>query len=242
MARSNWDIVVGKIVSSTSQGGSWEVVTFVPTDIAGCLLWLRSDLGITKDGSDKVSQWADQSGNSNHASQSTDSKKPIWTANQLNSNPSLIFTNTSQQYLSLVSNISLNALTCFVVWKASNAGGLVFGGANGDGFYRYTSTNIRLRTAANETYAQFTVTNLGNYSIIVVHRNADSAFFTLRQNGVEKATDDAVVGNMNTDYIGYRDGFYLNGGIVECGLYNSNIGSTNISTLENYLNGRYAIY
>lgn len=34
---------------------------FVPTQVAGCVLWLRADLGITKDGSDYVSEWRDQS-------------------------------------------------------------------------------------------------------------------------------------------------------------------------------------
>lgn len=45
---------------------------------SGLKLWLRSDLGVTLVGS-KVSAWADQSGNANHATQGTDAKRPTYT-------------------------------------------------------------------------------------------------------------------------------------------------------------------
>ena len=56
-------------------GGAWR-----PTMLPGCVLWLRADLGVTKDGSDKVSQWDDQSGNAHHVTQATGSKQPTWLA------------------------------------------------------------------------------------------------------------------------------------------------------------------
>jgi hypothetical protein len=40
---------------------------FSPLDIDGCGLWLRSDVGVTKNESDQVLVWADQSGNGNNA-------------------------------------------------------------------------------------------------------------------------------------------------------------------------------
>ena len=40
-------------------------------------LWLRGDLGITLNGND-VSAWADQSGNNNHATQSTAGNQPLY--------------------------------------------------------------------------------------------------------------------------------------------------------------------
>jgi len=46
------------------------------------------------DGSNRVATWADQSGEGNNATQSTDAKKPIFTANQLNGQPSLVFDGT----------------------------------------------------------------------------------------------------------------------------------------------------
>jgi hypothetical protein len=53
--------------------------TFLPTNISGCVEWLRSDLGITLNGS-TVSAWADQSGNGNNVTQGTALKQPGYSA------------------------------------------------------------------------------------------------------------------------------------------------------------------
>lgn len=63
----------------------------VPSDIADCVLWLRADLGITKDGADHVSQWADQSGKGNHAAQATPDYQPLWKDAHLNGKPVVYF-------------------------------------------------------------------------------------------------------------------------------------------------------
>ena len=42
---------------------------FAPTDVENCVIWLSGGVGLTTDGSGDVTQWADQSGNSNHAVQ-----------------------------------------------------------------------------------------------------------------------------------------------------------------------------
>lgn len=48
---------------------------FKPTNISGCVLWLRADLGKTLNGS-TVSQWNDQSSSGNNASQGTAANQP----------------------------------------------------------------------------------------------------------------------------------------------------------------------
>jgi len=54
---------------------------FVPTQVPGCVLWLRSDLGITLDTSGNVEQWTDQTGDlSKTLSQSTPSYRPTYIA------------------------------------------------------------------------------------------------------------------------------------------------------------------
>lgn len=62
-----------------------------PTDIWGCKAWLRSDMGITLNGS-TVSAWADQSGNGNGATQASAGLQPTYvTANGANGRPLLRF-------------------------------------------------------------------------------------------------------------------------------------------------------
>lgn len=58
------------------------------TNLAG---WYKADAGITKDGSNFVGTWADQSGNGKNATQSTQSYKPSWVASAVNSKPSVSF-------------------------------------------------------------------------------------------------------------------------------------------------------
>jgi RHS repeat-associated protein len=65
--------------------------TSLPT---GMKLWLKADAGVTKDANDKVSGWADQSGNSNHAAQTDGAKQPTWIVNAINNQPVLRFGGT----------------------------------------------------------------------------------------------------------------------------------------------------
>ena len=66
---------------SANKGGEAKGTPPFPSGINGLELWLdASDSStITKDGSNKVSQWSDRSGNNKHATQSTASKKPTYT-------------------------------------------------------------------------------------------------------------------------------------------------------------------
>ncbi len=49
---------------------------FLPTDISGLVLWVRSDTVVTVDG--KVSQWTDLSGNGNHLTQASVANRPLY--------------------------------------------------------------------------------------------------------------------------------------------------------------------
>lgn len=53
-------------------------VEILPNQISGCTLWLTADTGVIYDGSNRVSEWQDQSGNFNHARQSNNTYKPIY--------------------------------------------------------------------------------------------------------------------------------------------------------------------
>lgn len=73
--------------------GRTGVLGWKPTDISGCVLWLRSDLDITKEDppSNLVQIWGDQSvGGNNDFSQTTDDK-PVWNSNQINGYPAITF-------------------------------------------------------------------------------------------------------------------------------------------------------
>lgn len=76
-------------ISHWGRGGI--AATPLPTDISGLKIWLEADYGITKDGSDRVSQWVDKTGNITLAGTST--TRPIWVASVAlaNSQPGVQF-------------------------------------------------------------------------------------------------------------------------------------------------------
>ena len=56
----------------------------------GPVFWFRADAGVTKDGSNRVSLWGDQSGNGYDVSNSgLSATQPIWTPNAINGLPAL---------------------------------------------------------------------------------------------------------------------------------------------------------
>lgn len=60
-----------------------------PSDIANLIFWYRADQGVTKDGSNLVSQWDDLSGNGHHLEQASGSLQPTWNASTANGQPAI---------------------------------------------------------------------------------------------------------------------------------------------------------
>ena len=75
--------------------------SFLPSDLAGLVLWLDADdpASLTLDGSNRVSQWADKSGQGAHAQQSNTSHQPTYVASGIAGRGSLDFGGVS--YLNL---------------------------------------------------------------------------------------------------------------------------------------------
>lgn len=66
------------------------VASIAPGDVASPTLWLTADQGVTLNGA-TVSNWADQSGGGNNASQGTAATQPTLVYDRLNGNPALSF-------------------------------------------------------------------------------------------------------------------------------------------------------
>lgn len=87
----------GRIFGHKRPGGA--AAPFVPTDVSGCVLWLRADLGVTDAGAGAVSAWADQSGAGHNLSQSTSGSRPVYTASIINGQPVIRFTSGGDKFL-----------------------------------------------------------------------------------------------------------------------------------------------
>lgn len=113
---------------SAGNGSTASIVNFTASTsgmpLSGLALWLRADAGVTKDTSNKVSEWADQSPFSNNAGQTAPVAQPVWVEDSINGNPILRF--SGSQYLSIVDSASLKptAITVLAVLKENAISGM----------------------------------------------------------------------------------------------------------------------
>ena len=227
-------------------GASAAGIAFAPTDIAGLALWLRADLGITKDGSDLVATWADQSGNARDATEATN--QPLWVANQANGNPIVRFDGTNDR-LNTASYSLAQPLTMFVVCKIlahNDLDGIV---ATGSG------TGFELRMQASPVVS---IRDEGSSDGAAVN-SAGSVFelykFILNGTSSVLALDDGADQTSVTDFAGdWETGTFLgtwaaatagrfgNVELAEVIQYAGAITGANLASVKAYLNARYALW
>ena len=215
---------------------------FTPTDVTGLTLWLDASEGITKDGSNLVSQWDDQSGNSNNVAQSTASFKPVWTDSELNGLPAVVFdgSNDSMNKVNWSGGAISQAFYVFAVMKfgqlTSSAYNWDGGGASNRFFFysdpanRYASVGTQLTMSANPA---------NNYYYVTFFVNGASS--DQRRNGVSINSGDLGSGTWDgiTFATRYSNEAYNNPKICEFLVYDNNIGTTDRDNVETYLKDKY---
>jgi hypothetical protein len=256
-------MIIGISNISVCQAGK-KGPSFVPTDISNLAYWYSADSGITKDGSNLVSQWNDRSGNARNVTQATAGNKPVYTTNQVNGLPAVIF-DGSNDFLSLNASIFTNTsnITFFAVAKITTASqyatlfsqylsgalsGAAFQVCNNSGALKmqtdislpkgmYGSTTIPLSTYKCFTY------RVAPWSTVATNTE-------LWLNGIAETetsyggagTPVLAAGNV---YVGAFGGggptVTLNGGIAEIVIYNANLSDLDRSRVESYLIAKYAL-
>lgn len=164
---------------------------FVPTDLAGCVLWLRADLGISI--GTGVSAWADQSGQGNNYSQGTGANQPGIAANgnARGNGPALTFSGATQYLFRASSPLGNNTLSCFVVFKATAASIALSMGVNAghtSGWAVDRNANAGNREVIAPSIADITdgvVTN--NWEFWSITRGAAASAWALSVNGVSQS-------------------------------------------------------
>lgn len=206
---------------------------FVPTDIAGCVLWLRAD-GITglSDG-DAVTTWPDESGEGNDATQATTAKKPSYETGVLNGLPVVRFDGVDDL---LQGSSDLTVRTIFAVVKSDDLApeydGLVTGQAGTDGDLGllvtpsgyYTNSQSGAIWYVNGTQTS-SVADWSEFHIAVV-----------KWSGYDYTTSYQIG---NDRGIGGR---YLQGDVAEILIYDSVLSDGDREAVRDYLNDKYAIY
>jgi hypothetical protein len=223
---------------------------FVPTDIPGCVLWLRADLGITLNGTD-VSAWADQSGAGNDFAQPLATDQPSYqpTTPALNNQPSIDFVGGTK-VLTRTGGIAatLDASTYFFVYNSDSdstanqhlirgepgtTGGILYAG-NPSGMLGYfDGTGHRdgpADVAGNQLVALVLAVGVGGQ----FRRNGVDVGPTLAYDDTFSLSTTAWLGNDNGN-----NGDLL-ADLAEVVIYSAALSSAEIAQVESYLAARYA--
>ena len=240
---------------------------FLPSSLGGLALWLKADAGVTLDGSD-VTEWADQSGNTNNASPVD--APPVFNASDLNGKPTISLT-SMDDYIERVFSISINPLgvagsTAFSVQyvedvcNAPDDNGPIFGNFGGSedsaslsqthypygpDCFVYDAFGTRLRK--NEITPPVTITNAWTLYSVKSTDDDWQSFVNgqLMYSDPTNTYSSAVGGDDTTLYIGKQtaNGTYqLKGKVAEVIVYNRVLTTQERQQVEAYLNSKYQIY
>lgn len=244
--------------------------SFSPMNIPGLLVWFdASDLAtITKDGSDRVSQWDDKSGNARHITQGTGADQPLWLEAEISGLDAIEFDSSNTEYMSRAAEDWMRPtnITLIVVMDSDSTGGTHFaagvpydGGTWGSPFVGWQigaansdTQESRYWVCITDVDQEWTVNNQFTAGTPVVT--------TLWYDGTRRKsyTDDTETFN-NTDEsgditygspdptfaIGTRStgglGEYFDGKICEVIAYDNGISDEDLANLHDYLMTKWGI-
>lgn len=151
---------------------------FLPSRVAGLVLWTRFNSGITVTGSG-VSQWDDQSGNGNHLKQATDTNRPSKEADG-----SVLFDGVDN-YLkadafTLVQPETIYVLGKQVTWTSNDK--LFDGNASNSGLVFQNGTTPDLQAFAGTISSASSDLTLDNYGVVITIFNGASSVFQVDNN------------------------------------------------------------
>lgn len=224
-----------------------EVPTWLPTDIAGCVLWLAADTGdiASLGDGDAVATWDDQSDEENDVTQSTAAKKPTYKTGIVNSKAVVRFDGGDCLIKADLPSLT-QPITLFAVAKynANQTYAWARVGTSEDSTYRnvlmiynkinydaYAGTHLQGGAIQDDTFVVLTALFKGASSYIRVNTSESAGNAGTNANkGIVIGADENAGNN------------YLEGDIAEYGMYDGELSSEDLDLLEAYLNTKYAIY
>lgn len=235
---------------------------------SNCTLWLAADKGTsTTTNGTGVSSWNDQSGNGNHAAQSSSSLRPLYQSSTMNGMPTLLFDNSNDANMDelLVPNSSSldqgAELSFFSVVRPLGLGGAVnaiFSKRNAlnsqasYSWFFYTGNKLYLDIDGNgDRFNTNTAFSTGtNYLLSASYNGALSS--TVRAKvyvggslDITSTETSSSLGNYSSDlHIGAlnsSDNRAFNGHIAEVIIFKKALNSAERTIVDNYLSAKYNI-
>ena len=222
--------------------GSSEVTPFSPSDISDLVMWFDgSNSGsITKDGSNRVSQWDDLSGNDHNMVQASAGSQPLWVSGAQNSLDVINFDDNARKMANTTtSQTGSQPLTYAMVYKplGTTISNVVGAGSTRCDYYDWVSESSLHRLYAgavlndNNTYGSqyWQLTNI-----------FDGASSKMRRDGSQTSTGDAGSSANNGQAFGSDgagDGFIM----AEFIMYDKEVSDSELDDLETYLADKWGL-
>lgn len=220
---------------------------FSPTDIANLALWVRSDLGVTKDGSDLVSNWADQSGNGRDLTEATN--KPLWVNSLINGSPAIRFDGTNDKLITPDFSLS-QPYHFFMVLRvlSAPANERIFQTDN-DANTTASAALILNSSGPALSQASIAVSSGNNISIDTTNFHYVGSLFNNTNSSLQMdggtPVDSTTINPTNFDGVtlGAHGGasLFVNIEVAEFMVYSATISGTDLTDLNSYFSTRYAI-
>jgi hypothetical protein len=205
----------------------------------------RADLGVTKDGSDLVSEWADQSGNG-HDLTSSGTKRPTLLSANLNGKDVLDFDGSDDNLI--VSSLSLaQPIHVFIVAKVntwtSNDVILGFNPSTDMESFVQNGSSPQLKQRAGEDFINAISPTLGTAYLMQSLWNGSSSSQALNNDSAVTGGDGGTLA-LTTISVGAKTAStqYADCTIAELAIYSSVQTGDDLASLKSYFNTRYSLY
>lgn len=222
----------------------------VPLQVTDIRLWLNNDLStMTVNGSNRVSEWRDSSGNLNHFTQPTGANQPLFVANGINSQNGIKWENGTNQWLDCVlTNVVTQKNTVIIVWNIDNLSTFMYpfafdrSGTSGDRVLMYwTGNNIRIASSTDViSYAK-----TRPFSLISNEVCYDNTTSKVYENGVLKATVNSGSSSLTSLRLGHLytsdPQSRLSGYICEMMVYAKELSAGERTLINDYLTLKYGL-
>ena len=233
-------------------------VSKYPSDYSDLVIWLKADSGVTFDiPTQRVSAWADQSGNSNNVLQATTANQPLRYGYDGADDKSYLFFDGINDKLETAGNspISATGFTAFMVAKQPSTSTDILPVFS----YRKSATaNFYMGFRNNQFYAYVDAGDGGGdafhgggdsstYKLLSVKfRNTGELRTQLNGGAFSSSTiagwDSGTVFNEDKFNVGYWKTNYGKVDIGEIVVYNRELTDAEIADVNGYLNTKYKIY
>ncbi len=217
----------------------------LPGGVPGLAFWVKADAGVT--GTTDVSNWADQSGFTNDAFQSTVANQPGLVTNDINFNPSINFNGGSDIFNITTAPANLNSTIFTVAVPTVNSQWrTMFRGSVADHPLIVEAANIRLGYYDNDNVGfKPSGFNWLQNEIAVVALEMRSGDVNFRKNGTQGSSITTInLSGLNLNFFGnYQGNLQQFGRIAETLIFNTSsaLTTTEKQKIETYLAVKYGV-